>query len=299
MFALSTTRHSSLLSLRKVLRGSAVAALLASGLFASSDFALAQDADLAQVLATVGDTQITRADVEIALKELGAQFQRVPENQRIAAVVNTLIDFEVMAQKADAEGYGDDPEVQALVRLNRKRALHDTYFRKTEVEQLDPAAVQKIYDEQTAPLLEQMEVRARHILLETEEDAKAVITELDGGGDFEALAKEKSTGPSGPAGGDLGFFGKGRMVPAFEEAAFALEAGTYTAEPVQTQFGFHVIKVEEARPVPVPPLAEVEGQIRQQLLQQRYAETVRELREAADIEIMAGAPAADGGTQAQ
>ncbi|MEO0497316.1 MAG: peptidylprolyl isomerase [Pseudomonadota bacterium] len=289
------------------LRGSTMTIMLASGVLATSHLAIpgavrgamAQEADPGQVLARVGDAEITRADVEIALKELGAQFQRVPENQRIAAVVNTLIDFEVMAQKADAEGYGDDPDVQALVRLNRKRALHDTYFRKTEVEQLDPAAIQKVYDEQTAPLRDETEVQARHILLETEEAAKEVIAELDAGGDFEALAKEKSTGPSGPAGGDLGFFGKGRMVPAFEAAAFELEAGSYTAEPVQTQFGFHVIKVEAVRPVAVPPLAEVEGQIRQQLLQQRYSETVRGLREAANIEIVAGDPNAAGGTQAQ
>jgi peptidyl-prolyl cis-trans isomerase C len=270
----------------------AAALALVGGLAFAPHFAHAQDADPAEVLATVGDTKITRADVQIALKELGAQFQRVPENQRISAVVNTLIDFEVMAQKADAEGFSDDPEVQALMRLNRTRALHDTYFRKTKVEQIDPADIQKVYDEQTAPLRDQTEVRARHILVETEEAAKAIVAELDGGADFEALAKEKSTGPSGPAGGDLGFFGKGRMVPAFEEAAFAMEAGTYTKEPVQTQFGFHVIKVEEIRPVPVPPLAEVEGQIRQQLLQQVYVETVRELREASEIEIVAGQPAA-------
>ncbi|MEO0635597.1 MAG: peptidylprolyl isomerase [Pseudomonadota bacterium] len=287
------------LSLGSMLRGSA-AISLATGLALSAPAAFAQDADPGEVLARVGDAEITRADVEIDLKELGAQFQRVPENQRIGAVVNTLIDFEVMSQKAEADGLGSDPEFEALMRLNRKRALHDTYFRKTEVEQLDEAAVQAAYEQQTAPLRDQVEVRARHILLETEEAAREVIAELDGGGDFETLAKEKSTGPSGPAGGDLGFFGKGRMVPAFEEAAFALEAGTYTTDPVQTQFGFHVIKVEENRPVPVPPLAQVEAQIRQQLLQQRYVEAVRELREATEIEIVAGQPGADGeGTQAQ
>ncbi|MEM1366205.1 MAG: peptidylprolyl isomerase [Pseudomonadota bacterium] len=279
--------------LRKPFLSTFAAVAVLGGLAIGSAPAFAQDADPAEVLAKVGDAEITRADVTIALKELGAQFQRVPENQRIAAVVNTLIDFEVMAQKAEAEGFGDDPEVQALVRLNRKRALHDTYFRKTQVEQLDQAAVQAVYDEQTAPLQGQTEVRARHILLETEEAAKAVVAELDAGADFEALAKEKSTGPSGPGGGDLGFFGKGRMVPAFEEAAFNMEAGTYTKEPVQTQFGFHIIKVEETRPVPVPPLAEVEGQIRQTLLQQRYVETVRSLREGVDIEITAGQPAAE------
>lgn len=254
--------------------------------------ASAQDVDPDKVLAKVGSVEITQADVDVARNELGSQFARVPPAQRDTAILNTLIDFQVIAQKAEGEGFADNELFKNTIELARIRALHDTYFRQTTVEKLDPAEVEAAYNEQMEPLQGQTEIRARHILLETEEAAKEVIEMINAGGDFEELAKEKSTGPSGPSGGDLGFFGKGRMVPQFEEAAFALEAGEVTSEPVQTQFGFHVIKVEEVRPVAVPPLEQVSGQIAQQLLQQKYINLVKELREGMEIEILTGGDAA-------
>ena len=128
------------------------------------------------------------------------------------------------------------------------------------------------------------EVRARHILLETSEDAVAVIGELDAGGDFVALAKERSTGPSAPQGGDLGYFSAEQMVGPFAEAAFALEPGSHSAEPVETRFGFHVIMVEDRRTKPVPSFEEMEPQIREELSGQAVQDVLLGLREGAEIE---------------
>jgi peptidyl-prolyl cis-trans isomerase C len=119
------------------------------------------------------------------------------------------------------------------------------------------------YDKEVAATPPEEEISARHILVETEEEAKALITELDAGKDFAELAKEKSTGPSAGQGGDLGFFTKGRMVPEFEAAAFEITPGEYGKEPVKTQFGWHVIKVEERRETAPPAFEEVADQVRQ------------------------------------
>ena len=133
---------------------------------------------------------------------------------------------------------------------------------------------------------EQINRYARHILVKTEDEAKAIIKELDDGADFEATAKEKSTGPSGPNGGDLGFFGKGQMVPEFETAAFALDKGSFTKEPVQTQFGWHVIKVEDKRPQEKPKFEDVAAQLRQQLIRERYETVMAELKADTPVEIL-------------
>ena len=128
-------------------------------------------------------------------------------------------------------------------------------------------------------------MHARHILVKTKEEAEAIIKELDAGADFAKLAKEKSTGPVRPEGGDLGFFSPGQMVPAFEKAAFALKAGKYTKEPVKTQFGWHVIKVEEKRNAPPPEFDQVKDQVRQLVLREKYMATGRQGPQAARIDI--------------
>ena len=142
------------------------------------------------------------------------------------------------------------------------------------------------YDAEIANFPTETEVSARHILLETEEAAKEVIAELDGGADFAELAKTKSTGPSGPSGGDRGYLGKGRMVPEFEAAAFALEKGAHSAEPVKTQFGWHVIKKEDERESQPPSYDQVKDQIRQLVAQEKYLELIKVAREKYTYEIL-------------
>jgi len=156
-------------------------------------------------------------------------------------------------------------------------------FKRTNISDEE---VKARFEKEIAAIEPEQELRARHILVKTAEEANAIIAELDGGADFVELAKTKSTGPSGPQGGDLGFFGKGQMVPPFEAAAFALEAGAYTKAPVQTQFGFHVIKLEEKRDRPLPKFEEVQDQMRQVVLRERYLETVKEARSLSNVEIL-------------
>jgi len=149
-------------------------------------------------------------------------------------------------------------------------------------EPLAEGALQEAYDAQIGAAPAEEEINASHILVKTEEEAKALVEALTGGADFAELAKENSTGPSGPNGGQLGWFGKGQMVPAFEAAALALEVGTVSA-PVQTQFGWHVIKLNEKREKPKPPMEAVEKQLLEQLQQQALEAKLQIIRDKATI----------------
>jgi peptidyl-prolyl cis-trans isomerase C len=148
------------------------------------------------------------------------------------------------------------------------------------------ADVKARYDKEVAATPPEEEVKARHILVKTEEEAKKIIADLDAGKDFLELAKLSSDGPSAEQGGDLGYFTKGRMVPEFEAAAFELKPGEYTKTPVKTQFGFHVIKVDDRRPAAAPPLEQVSDQVRQVLLRERYAALLDEARAEAEVEVV-------------
>ncbi|QKV20217.1 peptidylprolyl isomerase [Oricola thermophila] len=246
--------------------------------------AAAQD-ETNKVVGTLNGAPITERDLAMTLGDLQDQFGQVPPEDRRAAALAALIDIRALAAKAEAAGLDKTEEFIDRLAFLRERALHNAYFRDEVVNKITDEDVRARYDKEVAATPPQNEVHARHILLETEDEAKAVIEELDNGGDFEALAKEHSTGPTGPNGGDLGYFTRGRMVPEFEEAAFALDVGAHTTEPVQTQFGWHVIKVEDKRQVQPPAFSEVENQIRSVLLRERYFEVLSELREAAEIEI--------------
>jgi len=142
------------------------------------------------------------------------------------------------------------------------------------------------YDTEIANTPPVNEVHARHILVKTKEEAEAIIKQLDGGADFEKLANEKTSDPSGKtSGGDLGYFGPGQMVPEFETAAFALDPGAYTKEPVQSQFGWHVIKVEDKRARQPPAFEQVKEQFRQLILREKYFALVKALRAAGAVEV--------------
>ncbi|MFZ2099738.1 MAG: peptidylprolyl isomerase [Oricola sp.] len=270
---------------RKPARSCLLLVLAASCAFALP--AVAQDAapDPAAVIATIDGKEITNKDLDMTFADLQDQLGQVPPEGRRAAALTALIDIRTLATKADAAGLGDSDEFRAHMEFLRQRALHNAYFRQEVVEKVSDEDVRARYDKEVAATPPENEVRARHILLATEEEAKDVIAALDKGGDFEALAKEKSTGPTGPNGGDLGYFTRGRMVPEFEEAAFALDIGAYTKTPVKTQFGWHVIKLEDKRLVQPPAFAEVEGQIRSVLLRERYFQLLSDLRSEAKIEI--------------
>ena len=260
---------------------------LAAGVFAfgvtSSALAPALAAD-SDVIATVGKDKITELDLKAAAAEIGDQFTKLPPDKQKLAVLSAAIDIRALAQEAEKAKLQDDAKVAAEIEFQRDRTLHNAYFARNGAAAVTDEALKARYDKEVAALPETEEVHARHILVKTKEEAEAVIKELDGGADFETVAKEKSTGPSGPKGGDLGFFGPGQMVPAFEKAAFALKPGQYTEQPVQTQFGWHVIKVEERRPAEKPTFDQVKDQVRQVVLQEKYLALVRKARDELKID---------------
>lgn len=255
------------------------------------------DASPGKVIARVGDLEITERDLSFAQADLAEQFAKVPEANRKAAVLSALIDIVVLSGKAEVDGLDKDEGFNARMAFLRQRALHNIYFQEKVLKAISEDEVKARYDKEIAASEPRKEIRARHILLKSREDAEAVIKELDAGKDFIEVAKEKSTGPSAPEGGDLGYFGQGQMVPEFEKVAFALKTGEYTREPVQTQFGWHVIKREDERDAAPPPYDAVKGQVRQIVLQENYIKLVEGARQGVKIEILDEQlkPAADAG----
>ena len=244
--------------------------------------ALAQDSS---VVATINGEPVTESDLAIAIADLEQQFAQLPEDQRRAAALSAIIEIRLMSKAADEKGFDDQPEFQQRMELLRQRALHSAYIEQEIVAGITDEEVRARYDQEVAATPPTNEVRARHILVATEEEAKAIIAELDAGGDFEAIAREKSTDGAAAQGGDLGYFGPGRMVPEFEQAAFALEVGQHSAEPVQTQFGFHVIRVDDKRAQQPPAFEQVQAQLRSIVLREKYFLAVEALRGDAEIEI--------------
>ncbi|MDP3896595.1 MAG: peptidylprolyl isomerase, partial [Mesorhizobium sp.] len=229
---------------------------------------------------------ITEADLQMAENELDQQFAQLPPEQKRAAALSAIIEIRIMANKAVAGGLDQQDEFKRRMAFLNQRALHAAVIEKEIAVEVTDEAVRARYDTEMAAAKPVNEVKARHILVATKEEADAVIKQLDEGGDFEAIAKEKSTDKgSGTNGGDLGYFGPGQMVPEFEAAALALEVGSYTKTPVQTQFGFHVIKVEDKRAQQPPAFEQVKEQIRSMVFRDKYFAMVKDLRAAAKVDI--------------
>ena len=229
---------------------------------------------------------MTEADLEIATQNLDQQFAQLPPEQKRAAALSAIIEIRLMAAEATAKGLDKDPEFQRQVAFLNQRALHSQVISKEIADKITDADIRAAYDKEIAAKPPANEVRARHILVKTKEEALAIIKDLDAGKKFEDIAKEKSTDPgSGANGGDLGYFAAGQMVPEFEKVAFALEPGSYTKEPVQSQFGFHVIKVEDKRQQQPPAFDQVKGQFRSAVLRDKYFALVKQLRDAAKVDI--------------
>ena len=207
----------------------AAAALL---LFTTVAFPVLAEETADPVVATVGGVEILKSEIDLAVTGLDPQLANLPDAQKRVAALSSVIDIKLLAADASKEGLQDDATFKQRIAYLTDRELHNAYFKKHVVDAVTPDEVKARYEAEIAKIEPQDEVRARHILVKTEDEAKAVIADLDGGKDFVELAKEKSTDPNKSEGGDLGFFGKGRMVPEFEAVAFTLEPGTYTKEPV-------------------------------------------------------------------
>ncbi|MCL7998730.1 peptidylprolyl isomerase [Brucella sp. 21LCYQ03] len=251
---------------------------------AATEQSAAASEDPAKVLATVDGKDITVGEVDQASGDLDPQFARLPAEQRRLAALAALIDIKAMAGEATKEKLDQSDDFKKRMEFLRERALHNEYFKDQVVDKISDTDVRARYDKEIAAIPPQTEVRARHILVKTKEEAEAIIKKLEGGAKFEDLAKESSTDGTAANGGDLGYFGEGQMVPEFEKAAFALKPGEYTKEPVQTQFGFHVIQLEDRRTKQPPAFDQVSDQIRSIIMRERYVETVKKLRDGLKIE---------------
>ncbi|MBN9052941.1 MAG: peptidylprolyl isomerase [Rhizobiales bacterium] len=245
----------------------------------------AQDAAADPVVAKVGAVEIHESELKLGMAGLDPQLANLPEDQKRVAALSSIIDVKLLAADADKEGLKDTADFKQRLAYLTDRELHNAYFKKHVVDAVTPEEVKARYDKEVAAIEPQDEIRARHILVKTEEEAKAVIKDLDAGKDFVEIAKEKSTDPNKSEGGDLGYFAKGRMVPEFEAAAFALEKGAYSKEPVKTQFGYHVIKVEDKRKQQPPALDQVEPQVRQLVMRDKYLELLEKAKAAAPVDI--------------
>lgn len=246
------------------------------------------------VVARVNGKDITAAEVQMATDVFGEQLAQVPEAQRQSMVVDALVDMHVMADAAKAAGTTNDPKYKARMSFLEAQALRNTYVEDQVQGKISEDEIKARYEKDIAGYTPPEEVHARHILVKTEDEANAILKQLASGGNFEAIAKEKSEDPgSKDNGGDLGFFAKGQMVPEFETEAFTLKPGETSTKAIKTQFGYHIIKVEERRTQPVPTLDQVREQVIQMVQRDKYQETLAKMRGEAKIEILTpAAPAA-------
>lgn len=237
------------------------------------------------VIATVNGETITQADVDFAARDLSQDMAQVPPEQHTAYVVSVLIDMK-LSGKAAKDAKLDQTEVfkQRLAYLDAQ-ALRSAYYIDQLATLVTPAIVKQKYDDFVAKFVPADEIRASHILVKTEDEAKAVEAELKGGAKFEDVAKAKSIDPGAANGGDLGYFGHGQMVPEFEKAAFALANVGDVSEPVQSQFGWHVIKLVDKRKSSAPPLEQVGQQLQQQVVNDAFVSVSQKLRQGATIDI--------------
>ncbi len=260
----------------------------------------------AGVVATVGGLPITEDEVKMGMAGLDQQYAKLPEEQRRLAAIAALVDVKAVVAKAKAAKLDGTDDFKKRMAFLADRTMHDAYFNAEVVAKITDADLQARYDKEVAATPPQNEIRARHILVKTKEEAVAIIKELDGGAKFEDLAIKHSSDGSAAQGGDLGYFGKGQMVPEFETAAEALPVGGYSKEPVQTQFGFHVLKVEDKRVKQPPAFADVKPQVRDILVRERYVEMVKKFRDELKVDYvdpavkkaMADAEAASAATAA-
>ena len=236
------------------------------------------------IVAKVNGLKIYKSMLVSAQRLLPQQYQKIPLEQIYPALVDTVIDMKLSAADARRRNLHKTGDFKVLMARIEDQMLQRTALQNEIDKALTDEALKKRYNDLIKKSETSSELRARHILVKTESDAKAIIKELNEGADFEATAKNKSTGPSGPNGGDLGFFGKGQMVPEFEKAAFALDKGEITSSPVKTQFGWHIIKVEGYRKTEPPTFASVKQKLETEISQEVSAAYVSALRKLAKIE---------------
>ncbi|MGR3712900.1 MAG: peptidylprolyl isomerase [Shimia sp.] len=244
--------------------------------------ALAQDTPTADtIVATVNDTKITLGEMIAVREALPDQYKDIPSKVLFESILEQLVQQTTLAQTLG----GDLPRIVQFTLENEKRALLATKALEDFVadREITDEELQALYESQFAQQNNGMEFNASHILVASEQEAIDLIATLEGGADFAELAKEKSTGPSGPSGGELGWFGMGQMVQPFEAAVAEMAAGDVSA-PVKTQFGWHVIKLNDSREIEAPSFEETREQLVGEAQEKAVRDYIAELSAEAAID---------------
>jgi len=268
----------------RLLAAFAVAALVCAPLAA----ARAQDDN--PVVARANGVDIHLSDLAFAEEEIGNNMPQMPPEQKRDYLITYLTDVIIVSQAAEKQKLNERDDVRSRLAFDHNRVLMEAMLQDAGKAALSDDAMHKVYDDAVKQMGNEEEVHARHILVPTEDEAKAIEAELKNGADFAALAKEKSKDPGAADGGDLGYFTKDQMVPEFSAAAFKLDKGQIS-DPVHTQFGWHIIKVEDKRTKPTPTFDQVKAQLVNYVEHRAQAEMVDNLRKTATVERLDKAPA--------
>src|SRR5262245_24054668 len=235
------------------------------------------------VVARVNGVDIRESDLALAEEDLGADMQSVSPEARREHLISYLADIIMVTQAADKKNLADNPDFKRRLAFLRNKLLMGYELQQEAKTALTDEALHRTYDEAVKSMAGQEEVRARHILVQDEDEAKAILEQLKKGADFATLAKEKSKDPGAAEGGDLGYFTKDQMVPEFADVAFKMYPGQLS-NPVKTQFGWHVIKLEDKRTKQPPEFEKVKDQIEAYLARKAQTEFIAKLRQNAKVE---------------
>jgi peptidyl-prolyl cis-trans isomerase C len=235
------------------------------------------------VIARVNGVDIKQSDLALAEEDVGADMQAASPEAKREHLISYLADIIMVTQAADKKNIADNPDFKRRLAFLRSKLLMGYELQQEAKTALTDEALKQTYDEAVKSMSGQEEVRARHILVEGEDEAKAILDQLKGGADFAKLAKEKSKDPGAAEGGDLGYFTKDQMVPEFADVAFKMYPGQLS-NPVKTQFGWHVIKVEDKRIKQPPEFEKVKDQIEAYLARKAQSDFIAKLRQSAKVE---------------
>ena len=236
------------------------------------------------VVAKVNGTEIRQSDLNAAEEDIGQNLPPMAPEAKRDYLITYVTDMVILAKAAEAKKIGDSADFKRKLDIARNKLLMEGLLTAEAKTAVTDEAMKKVYAEATKQMSEEKEVHARHILVEKEDEAKAILADLKKGGDFVAIAKEKSKDPgSKETGGDLGYFTKDQMVPEFADAAFKLDKGQLS-DPIKTQFGWHVLKVEDKRNRPVPEFEKVKDQVETFVVRKAQADLVTKLRAEAKVE---------------
>jgi peptidyl-prolyl cis-trans isomerase C len=236
------------------------------------------------VVARVNGKELKRSEVEAMHKQLPAQMQQMPLETIYPMLVDQMVSQMLITEAAKKEKLDEDPALKSKVARYQERLVQEAWLTREVEKSAGEDQLKARYEQYVKENPAKEEVNARHILVDKEEDAKAIIKELDKGADFATLAKQRSKDPAAATGGDLGFFSRGEMVPEFADAAFNLKKGEYTKEPVKTQFGWHVIKLEDRRTGAAPSFEESREQLADDVAREVINQKVAELKKDAKVE---------------